>query len=83
MVGPNEEPTDAVAESASSVLASALETERDDDWNAAKTIATGITTITSTMATRHHSVENRQLARRTCAFGVKHPPRRRTFSLDL
>ena len=59
MVGPKVEPPDAVGESVPNVLALALETERDDDWNAAKTIATGMTTITRTMATLHQSVEDR------------------------
>lgn len=58
MVGAKAELADAVGESASAVLALVLETERDADRNAANTIATEVTTVTATTATRRQKVEN-------------------------
>ena len=51
MVGAKAELTDAEDESASDVLALVLESERNADWDTAKTIATKITIRTTTINT--------------------------------
>ena len=83
MVGAKAELPDAGDESDSDVVALVLDSARDADRDTAKTIATDITIRATTVDTWRQLVDNRRLARRICAFGVKHPPHRRTVSLDL
>ena len=59
MVGPKAELADTVGEAAAEALALVLETERDGDWSAAKTTATGITITMEIIATQRQKLEER------------------------